>query len=157
MIFAGVVMIMMGLDLSGLIPSLPRDTFFGVNKFTNMVHSFLNRVNPHNVFGLGIILGFLPCGMLYAVFAKAAATQSIWGGGMTMLAFGLGTFPAMVLTGVTAHLISSRLRKTLYRFAAVLVIVLGIFTTYKGVLKASGKMMMHHAIPAGAQMHNQSY
>lgn len=156
MIFAGVIMILMGLDLSGLIPSLPRDTFFGVARFSSIVHSFLNRVNPRNIFGLGVVLGFLPCGMLYAIFAQAAATQSIIGGGLTMLAFGLGTFPAMMLTGVTAHMISSKLRKQLYRGAAILVIILGIFTAYKGVMKTSGKMVMPHAPMTGEQMHHKS-
>ena len=156
MIFAGAIMILMGLDLSSIIPALPRDTFFGAARFTNIVHSFLNRVNSRNVFGLGVVLGFLPCGFLYAVFAKAAATQSVLGGGLTMLAFGLGTFPAMVLTGVTAHLISSKLRKRLYRIAAILVIVLGIFTTYKGIMKATGKMKMQHKTPTSEHMHHQS-
>jgi len=154
MFFAGVVMVLIGLDISGIIPAVPRDTFFGVARFSNIVHSFLNRVNPRNIFGLGIVLGFLPCGMLYAVFAKAAATQSVLGGGLTMLAFGLGTFPAMLLTGVTAHTISSRLRKRLYQVAAVLVIVLGIFTAYKGAMKISGKMVMHHSPMTGEQMHH---
>jgi len=146
MLFAGVIMVLMGLDLSGFIPALPKDTFPGVNKFKDIVRALLNRVSPHNIFGLGIIMGFLPCGLVYAVAAKAAATQSIFKGGLTMLLFGLGTFPAMVLTGVTAHLISSRLRSTLYRIAAILVILLGIVTITKGYTKLSGKgMQMHHS------------
>lgn len=144
MLFAGIIMVLMGLDLAGLIPSLPKDTFLGANKFKDLVHNLLNRVNPNNIFGLGIVMGFLPCGLVYAVGAKAAATQSIWLGGLTMLVFGLGTFPAMVLTGITANLISVRLRSTLYRFAAIMVIVLGIFTIVKGVQKLSGTGPMKH-------------
>ena len=151
-VFAGVVMVLMGVQMSGLLPKLKRDTFFGVGKFTATVQSMLNRVNPNNVFGLGIVLGFLPCGILYVAFAKAAATQTILGGGLTMLAFGLGTFPAMLLTGVTAHLVSSRLRKTLYRIAAVMVILLGLFTVYKGAMKVSGMGMMKHGAHAAERM-----
>jgi uncharacterized protein len=33
MLFAGIIMVIMGLDLAGLIPSLPKDTFICVNKF----------------------------------------------------------------------------------------------------------------------------
>lgn len=144
MLFAGIVMVIMGLDLAGLIPSLPKDTFIGVNKFKEMIQSMLNRVNPNNIFGLGIVMGFLPCGMVYAVGVKAAATQSIWQGGLIMLVFGLGTFPAMVLTGVAAHLVSSRLKSTLYKIAAILVIVLGILTISKGIQKLGGKGPMKH-------------
>jgi len=152
-IFAGMVMVLFGIQMTGLLPKLQPDTFWGVGKFTNMVQSMLNRVNSNNVFGLGVVLGFLPCGVLYAAFAKAAATQTIWGGGLTMLAFGLGTFPAMILTGVTAHLISSRLRTTLYRIAAVMVILLGLFTIYKGIMKVSGKGMMMRGQHPSQQMH----
>jgi uncharacterized protein len=144
MIFAGIVMVFMGLDLAGFVPSLPKDSFLGSNKFKSLVQSLLDRVHPNNIFGLGIVMGFLPCGMVYAVGAKAAATQSIWQGGLTMLVFGLGTFPAMVLTGITAHLISVRLRSTLYRIAAILVIVLGIFTVSKGLQKLGGAGPMNH-------------
>ena len=142
---AGIFMIFMGLDMSGVIPKLSRDFLFGTKKLSGMIHSMLNRVNSQNIFGLGVILGFLPCGILYAAFAKAAATQTIWGGGLTMLAFGLGTFPAMIFTGVAAHLISSRLRTKLYQCAAIMVILLGLFTVYKGILKLSGKGMMKHS------------
>ncbi len=145
MLFAGMVMILMGLDLSGILPSLPRDTFPGATAFKNLVHSLLNRVNPHNVFGLGIILGFLPCGLVYAVGTKAAATQSIWQGGLIMLFFGLGTFPAMVLMGVTTHLVSVRLRTTLYRIAAILVIVLGVMTMMKGYQKIKNPGIIMHS------------
>ncbi len=153
MLFAGVIMVLMGLDLSGAIPALPRDTFPGVNRFKDIVRALLNRVSPHNIFGLGIIMGFLPCGLVYAVAAKAAATQSIFKGGLTMLFFGVGTFPAMVLSGVTAHLISSRLRTALYRVAAILVILLGILTITKGYSKLTGKpIQMHHG--KSVQMHH---
>ncbi len=148
-IFAGLVMVLMGIQMSGFLPKTQRDTFWGVGKFTSIVQSMLNRVNPNNVFGLGVVLGFLPCGVLYAAFAKAAATQTIWGGGLTMLAFGLGTFPAMILTGVTAHLISSHLRKKLYRIAAIMVILLGLYTMYKGIMKVSGKGLMKHGSHSG--------
>ena len=88
MLFAGLIMIFMGLDFAGFFPSLSPNSFPGVSKFKNLVRGMVNRVNPGNIFGLGLVLGFLPCGMVYAVAAKAAATQSIIGGGLTMLFFG---------------------------------------------------------------------
>lgn len=132
-LFAGVIMLVMGIELAGLIPSLSPDTFPGVNKFKQLVTSVFNRVNRKNIFGLGLVLGFLPCGLVYAAGAKAAATQSFVGGMLTMLVFGLGTFPAMLLSGMTAHLISNKLRHHLYRIAALLVIVLAIFTILRGI------------------------
>jgi sulfite exporter TauE/SafE len=132
-LFAGLVMVAMGIELAGWIPNLAPDSFPGISGFKKLVQSMFNRVNRRNIFVLGLILGFIPCGLVYAAGAKAAATQSIIGGMMTMLVFGLGTFPAMVLTGVTVNLISARLRHRLYRIAAILVIILGVLTILRGI------------------------
>ena len=132
-LFAGIILLFRGFELAGLIPALSPDTFPGISKFKRLVTSLFNQVNRKNIFGLGLVLGFLPCGLVYAVGAKAAATQSFVGGMLTMLVFGLGTFPAMFLSGMTAHLISNKLRHHLYRLAAFLVIVLAVFTILRGI------------------------
>jgi sulfite exporter TauE/SafE len=130
---AGIVMLFMGLDLAGLIPSLSPNTFPGVNRFKNLIRALFNRVSHRNIFGLGVVLGFIPCGLVYAAGAKAAATQSILGGMLTMLFFGLGTFPAMVLIGMTTHFFTQKLRSKLYKMAAFLVIILAVITILRGI------------------------
>ena len=132
-LFAGSVMILMGIELTGLIPALAPDSFPGIGRFKMIVRSLFNKVNRKNIFILGLILGFIPCGLVYAAGAKAAATQSMAGGMITMLVFGLGTFPAMVLTGLTVNLVSAKLRSRLYRIAAILVVLLGLLTVMRGI------------------------
>ena len=87
-LFAGLVMVIMGFDLAGWIPASGPDTFPGISGFKRLVQSMFNRVNRKNIFILGMVLGFIPCGLVYAAGAKAAATQSILGGMITMLVFG---------------------------------------------------------------------
>lgn len=50
-------------------------------------------------YALGIMLGFLPCGLLYGALAVAAGTASASGGAAAMTAFALGTVPALVAVG----------------------------------------------------------
>ena len=50
-----------------------------------------------------------------------------------MLVFGLGTFPAMIITGLAADVISQKLRHKLYRIAAGLVILLALLTIIRGI------------------------
>jgi sulfite exporter TauE/SafE len=50
-------------------------------------------------YGLGVVLGFLPCGLLYAALAAAAGTGSVVSGGIAMACFALGTVPALVAVG----------------------------------------------------------
>jgi sulfite exporter TauE/SafE len=52
--------------------------------------------------GLGICWGFLPCGLVYTVLMTAASTGAPTAGALTMLAFGLGTLPAMLGLTVAA-------------------------------------------------------
>jgi len=49
--------------------------------------------------GLGMVLGFLPCGLLYAAIGAAAATSDSLAAAMSMAAFTLGTFPMLWLVG----------------------------------------------------------
>jgi len=132
-LFAGIVMLLMGLDLAGLIPNLSPDSFPGISLFKKLVKNLFDKVNRRNIFTLGLILGLIPCGLVYAVGAKAAATQSIIGGFITMLIFGLGTFPAMILAGLTTDLLSVKLRGRLYKAAAFLVAILGVLTILRGI------------------------
>ncbi|OKH87221.1 sulfite exporter TauE/SafE family protein [Thalassospira sp. TSL5-1] len=48
---------------------------------------------------LGVLLGFIPCGLIYGALVLAAAGGSALTGGMVMAAFGLGTIPMLFATG----------------------------------------------------------
>jgi sulfite exporter TauE/SafE len=52
---------------------------------------------------LGIVLGFLPCGFLYAALATSAASGNPAYGAIGMLSFGLGTVPALVAVGIAGQ------------------------------------------------------
>lgn len=54
-------------------------------------------------FRLGLLLGLLPCGFLYAALAAAAATGSLWGGASAMAAFGAGTVPALTAVALAGR------------------------------------------------------
>ncbi|NOX38437.1 MAG: sulfite exporter TauE/SafE family protein [Calditrichaeota bacterium] len=143
-VFAGVVMILMGFDLGGWLPRSTGDYFPGYHAFKRGLQHLFQKVNRRNVFQLGLILGFVPCGLVYAAGAKAAASGSALGGMLTMFIFGLGTVPALMLVGVGAHLISLQRRQQFFRLATLLVIVLGFITVYRGIHALSGQRPMPH-------------
>lgn len=62
-------------------------------------------------YGLGVVLGFLPCGLLYGALAAAGGTGSAFDGALAMAAFALGTMPALVATGWGGLLVRRRLRE----------------------------------------------
>lgn len=88
---------------------------------------------PGRSYPLGLVLGFLPCGLSYSAFAGAAATGGPVPGFLFALAFGIGTLPALLIAGWAASLLSTRARGLLYRLGGVLVAVLGVLFILRGL------------------------
>jgi len=132
-LFAGIFMLILGLELGGLIPATSKDYFPGISSFKKLIGNLFNRVNRRNIFGLGLVLGFIPCGLVYVAGAMAAATESILGGMLTMLFFGLGTFPAMIVTGLASDFLSARFRSRLYKISSIMIIIMGVIAILRGV------------------------
>ena len=86
--------------------------------------------------GLGLLWGWLPCGLVYSVLLLAATTANAVTGGLVMLAFGLGTMPAMIATGLSAAKLSATMRRR-RRGAGLLIILLGLATLAMPVMKLS--------------------
>jgi sulfite exporter TauE/SafE len=80
--------------------------------------------------GLGVALGFLPCGLLYAALAAAAAAGNAVAGAAAMLAFAAGTVPMLLLVGWVGHAAVAHWRGPLLRLAPALLVanagVLGV-------------------------------
>lgn len=80
-------------------------------------------------FGLGLLWGWLPCGLVYSVLMIAATSADPGSGGLVMVAFGLGTMPAMVLTGLGAARVSAFMRRKDTRLGlGLLIVALGLLT-----------------------------
>lgn len=63
----------------------------------------LDRRRATDGYALGLALGLLPCGFLYAALIAAAATARPDLGAVAMLAFGLGTVPGLMVVGVVGY------------------------------------------------------
>lgn len=81
------------------------------------------------VFWLGMLWGWLPCGMTYAMLATASVTADPLHAAGLMAAFGLGTLPSMLGTGLAGLKLREYLvRNNVRRFAGALMIAIGIWT-----------------------------
>ena len=96
------------------------------------VTSFFHSKRLVSKVALGLATGFLPCGLSWAMIAKAAATQQVLLGFLTMIAFGMGTIPILLMTGVSASLFSLRMRLLGERLSGLAVILMGLILVYKG-------------------------
>jgi sulfite exporter TauE/SafE len=82
----------------------------GVDQVIRTGRAATNKVISRG-YPLGIALGFLPCGILYAALAAAAATGSPLYGAVAMACFGLGTVPALVVVGMFGAAAGHRFRR----------------------------------------------
>jgi sulfite exporter TauE/SafE len=77
---------------------------------------------------LGMLWGFLPCGMVYMVLTTALMTGSAGRGAGLMLAFGLGTLPNLLLAGLVVGRFREFTRNGKVRLAAgLLVLAFGVY------------------------------
>lgn len=96
-----------------------------------LAQRFLPMKSPLSALPFGFIWGWLPCGLVYSMLSWSAVSGSALGGAQTMLAFGLGTLPAMLLVGVSAQRMKSVLNNILFkRSSALLLLVYGVHTGY---------------------------
>lgn len=80
------------------------------------------RLGPY---GLGVALGFLPCGLVYGALAAAAGSGGVAAGALAMAAFALGTVPGLVSVGYFGAFIGRRWRRAT-RVAALPLLALNI-------------------------------
>lgn len=97
-------------------------------------------------FGFGVVSGLLPCGLVYASLALAVGAGSGAAGGLTMLAFGIGTVPALAFAAGSLRRLTSA-RPWVRRTVAAGVLVAGLFSLAMRWPSADGTPTCHHATP----------
>lgn len=80
---------------------------------------------------LGMVWGWLPCGLVYSALALSLSAGSIIGGALVMFAFGAGTLPMLLAMGVSADRLLALQQNRHFRLAAgLLVILMGLLTIF---------------------------
>lgn len=131
----GIFMVLMGLSLMGKIKFLTSlecslSTNGMVKKiFSSLIHS----KSFFSFYGLGVLNGFLPCGLVYFFAISAAATSSVFWGAITMMIFGLSTIPALLGFGyIIGFLKGGNFREIMIKIASLVIIAYGIYTAFVG-------------------------
>ncbi|WP_430809938.1 MULTISPECIES: sulfite exporter TauE/SafE family protein [unclassified Carboxylicivirga] len=102
-------------------------------KLKNKIGASLNRKRLSNLLVIGVLNGFLPCGLVYVAISRALTSASISDSILFMVAFGLGTLPLMFAVAYFANIIKSRFLHRLRRTIPVFIILLGILFILRGM------------------------
>jgi sulfite exporter TauE/SafE len=135
---AGLLLVALGLYVSGWWLGLRRLEELGARLWRQLAPA-LEHLRPTaslpRAIVLGLFWGWLPCGLVYGALASAVSLGRGSTGALAMLAFGLGTMPALVATGALARELPRLVRASQTRSAAGLLILLfGLWTLGAGVL-----------------------
>ncbi|HRX71220.1 MAG: sulfite exporter TauE/SafE family protein [Candidatus Competibacteraceae bacterium] len=130
-ILAGLFMILLGLYLAGWWSALSRLEQAGGflwRRIEPWGRRFLPVRTPLQAFNIGLIWGWLPCGLVYSVLVWAVGAGSALEGGLLLLSFGLGTLPTLLAMGTAATTLMGFIRRPAVRATVgVLVILFGIY------------------------------
>ncbi len=151
----GGFMLLLGFYLAGWWPALTALEKLG-GKLWVRIEPFGRKLlpvhHPAQALGLGLLWGWLPCGMVYAALAWALAAGNATDGALLMTAFGLGTLPMLFAIGTAARWLGQFVQRPwVRRGTGMLVILFGLYTLF-----APGGHKSHsggHAAPAPAATH----
>ena len=142
-VLVGTILVLMGLATAGVIPDrLPGLGAVGPALSRGMGR-LVGRPGWTGPFGLGLLNGLLPCGLVYTAVAASAATGSVSGGALTMAVFGLATVPSLTLTAWVAAHVGPAIMRRVARAGGWLVVVLGLMTLWRAWMSASHAGGMH--------------
>lgn len=131
---AGLFLVLMGLYLAGWWNALSRVERFGGllwRRIEPLGRGLLPVRSVHQGFALGLLWGWLPCGLVYSALVWTVAAGGALEGALLMLAFGLGTLPNLLLMGVAAAQLNRWVRSPAIRaIAGALVILFGLMLLY---------------------------
>ena len=93
---------------------------------------FRNSSYP-SLFGIGLLNGILPCGLVYVAVAGAINTSGVLEGMMYMALFGIGTVPVMLAVSLAGTMISLKLRVFINKLSPYVIVLLGVLIIMRGL------------------------
>ena len=144
LIFAGIIIIIMSLAMSGWIP-LGRifGDYYNPDGIISKGFRKLSQVkSTATYFPIGLLLGLLPCGPVYTALLAAAGAgmnatgtlQGILQGMGVMMSFGIGTIPALFIVAKLVDMGWLKKRQIIYQIGTILMILVGLYFIVQGIL-----------------------
>ncbi|KEQ17246.1 sulfite exporter TauE/SafE family protein [Endozoicomonas numazuensis] len=129
---ASAMLIAMGLYITGWWKGLMKMEKLGQHLWKHIqpiASQLLPIRNTPNALALGVLWGWLPCGLVYSTLIWSASQNHPGQSALLMAAFGLGTLPTTFLTGLFARQLTSIIQASLTRsIAGIMMILFGLYT-----------------------------
>jgi sulfite exporter TauE/SafE len=104
-----------------------------LSKVKNHLGNQFKRKSPDALFTIGLLNGFLPCGLVYAALFGAIAMQNLTLSVSYMILYGIGTIPMMSAVVYLSNLISIPVRNKLQKIIPIVAVFIGIMFIFRGL------------------------
>lgn len=133
-IFAGVIMLFLGLKMTELFPRLDNGILLMPKRISRLFkqNSEDEAYSHKNALITGAITFFLPCGFTQAMQIYAVSTGSFAMGSAIMFLFALGTTPGLLGIGGLTSVVKGKIAKYFFKFVALLLLVLAFWNISNG-------------------------
>lgn len=134
-IFAGVLILSMVLLPSKITQKiyLLKPAYGFTNILKRKFGTLLKRKSIASTFMIGLLNGFLPCGLVYIAVAGAIASGGYFDGAAYMFVFGIGTLPIMLSVSLAGNFIGLNVRKRIHKIIPAFMIVLAFLFILRGM------------------------
>ena len=151
-VVANVMLVGLGLYLFGVTRYISAIERVGARVW-RVIRPVAGRFLPANTlpraFGLGLMWGWIPCGLVYSMLATALLAGDAAGGASVMLAFGLGTLPNLLMAGTLMRMLSASRNGRLARgIAGCLVVGLGVYGIAHAGMAGQAAVASFFCLPA---------
>jgi hypothetical protein len=123
---ANLMLVALGLYLLGLTHTLAFAEQAGQHlwrRLQPLTRRFLPVRTAAQAFPLGVLWGWLPCGLVYSALTTALTAGGSGRGALMMLAFGLGTLPNLLLAGIFLARLNEFVRRPVVRMVSGLLVL----------------------------------
>jgi len=156
-IVGGLFMVALGIYIAGWWQTMAPLEKLG-SYFWRLIEPFGRQFMPvktlPQAMGLGLLWGWLPCGLVYSTLAWSATSGDAIKAALLMLSFGVGTLPMLLVMGGLAEKLQRFTRNKLTRYiAGILLIAFGVMILSKALGGGHQHNMKHDSMSMSHEMH----
>lgn len=102
-------------------------------KFKQLFTPFFKKKNHFSLLMIGILNGFLPCGLIYLAIIGSVVMAEPLEGALYMFLFGVGTLPMMLSLTIYKNLLTVEWRRKIFRMMPMFVVMVGVLLIFRGL------------------------
>lgn len=142
-IFVAIVMLYVGLQILGIVPSITKLGFHLPKKFSKKIHTLQEKNHSLAPILIGVLTFLLPCGFTQSMQLAAIASGNFFSGALIMGFFAIGTFPALFSLGLGSSYAQKSDFKFFNKIVGAIVIFFAIYSLNSGLVLSGSNFTLN--------------